>query len=419
MTARYRFYGWRISGALAITTLLSYGILFYGFGVVTKPMEAEFGWTRAQTSIAFSIATLVNGLAAMTAGRIVDRHGGRVMGVVGAVLGSGLLLAWASVESLAGLYVVFALLGLAWSCVFYDTAFAVIARWFRHDRTHATFLITLVAGFASTIFIPLITWLEGRYGWRSALRILAVALLVITAPIHAFVIRRDPADLGLRADGREEHVDGMRDEPSVTAALAHRSAVFWRLTIAFGIARFVATMMGAHLVPLLVERGHSGAFAAGVAGSVGPMQVLGRVVFLPASRRVSLAAMTVLSFGLFACGFAALSVADSDLMVVVFVVLYGAANGMTTMTRAGLVAELFGPRFYGRIGGTMTMVGSMLAVAAPFSAGWMRTRLGDYVWVLLSMVGLALLAGGLVIGIRRPEDVAVDGTVAMVDSPIR
>ena len=399
--SRYRYYGWRISGALAVTTLVSYGILFYGFGVLTKPMETEFGWTRAQTSIAFSIATLVNGLAAMLAGRVVDRHGGRAMGIIGALLGALMLWAWSTVESLTGLYIVFAFIGLAWSCLFYDTAFAIIARWFRHDRTHATFLVTMIAGFASTVFIPLITWLEGQYGWRTALRLLAAGLVVITVPIHAFVIRRDPADLGLITDGRVVlHAGVVVDEPSVTADIAHRSGAFWRITISFGMARFVATVMGAHLVPLLIERGHSGAFAAGVAGSVGPMQVLGRVVFLPASRRIPLVAMTVVTFGLFAGGFTALASSDRDMAVVLFVLLYGAANGMATMNRAGLVAELFGPRHYGRISATMTMVGSMLSVAAPFSSGWMRTRLGDYGWVLIGMVGMSVLAGALVIGLR-------------------
>jgi cyanate permease len=402
---RFAYYGWRISAGLAVTTLVSYGVLFYAFGVITKPMEAEFGWSRAQTSIAFSLATLVNGLCAVFAGRVVDRRGGRGMGVFGALLGASLLVAWSNVQSLAGLYVVFALLGLAWSCVFYETAFAVIARWFRRDRTAATFLVTMVAGLASTVFIPLITWLESDHGWRVALRLLAVGLVVITVPIHVLVVRRDPADLGLHVDGISSDLHAAREvESSVTAGAAQRSSLFWRITIAFGIARFLATVMSAHLVPLLIERGRSGAFAAGVAGSVGPMQVLGRVVFLPVSRRVDLRVMTLLTFVVFGAGFTALAVSSSGVGIVAFVILYGTANGMSTLNRAGLVADLFGPAHYGRISGTMAMVGSMLAVAAPFSTGWMRTSSGDYVAVLVGMVVLAAVAALLVLRVGKAPD---------------
>ena len=396
----FAFYGWRISWALAVTTLVSYGVLFYTFGVVTKPMEVEFGWTRSQTSIAMSLATLANGLTAVFAGRVVDRYGARWIGVVGCLAGGSLLFAWSDVQTLRGLYLVFTLLGIAWSAVFYEVAFAAIANWFRQDRARATFLVTMVAGFASTIFIPLTTSLVEDRGWRSALRMLGVSLVVITLPLHLFIVRKDPASMSLPVDGRELGVHA-HAESSVSAPVARSSGVFWRMAIAFGLARFLAAAIGSHTVPMLREAGHSASFAAAIAGSIGPIQVLGRVIFLPLSRRVRLQRLSVLTFALFFLGFASLWLGVAGAGVVWFVVFYGAANGAVTMNRATMTAEQFGPAAYGQISGAMALIGSVMAAIAPFGAGWIRTATGDYRWVVGGLAVSALVGGFVISGVKR------------------
>ena len=158
------YYGWRIAWALAITQTIGYGILYYGFGVLIKPMEAELGWSRAETSGAFSLALLVAGLCAIPVGRWVDRRGARGLMTAGSALGALLVLAWAHVQSLTALYLLATGLGLAMSAVLYEVAFTVTAVWFRRERPRAMLIITLVAGLASTIFIPLETWLIQSYG---------------------------------------------------------------------------------------------------------------------------------------------------------------------------------------------------------------------------------------------------------------
>ena len=77
------FYGWRIAGALAVTQTVGYGVLYYAFSVFALPMEAELGWSRAQTSGAYSLALLVSGVVAIPVGRYVDRHGARLLMTLG------------------------------------------------------------------------------------------------------------------------------------------------------------------------------------------------------------------------------------------------------------------------------------------------------------------------------------------------
>ncbi|MEZ4631457.1 MAG: MFS transporter [Deinococcales bacterium] len=178
------YYGWRIAWALAITQTVSFGTYFYAFSVFIKPMEAELLWTRAQTSGAFSVALLLSGLLALPIGRLVDKKGARGVMGVGSSLGTLLLIAWSYSQNLLSLYLVQAGLGIIMAMTLYEVAFTVIAVWFKQKRRQAMLIVTLVAGLASTIFIPLSSYLILTFGWREALRILALITGLITIPLH-------------------------------------------------------------------------------------------------------------------------------------------------------------------------------------------------------------------------------------------
>src|SRR5437867_7132441 len=93
-TRRKPFYGLAIVFALSLTETTSYGILYYAFSVFLPSIEKEMGWSRAQTTGAFSLALLLSGLAAIPAGRWLDRHGARVLMTLGSSLAAVLVLAW-------------------------------------------------------------------------------------------------------------------------------------------------------------------------------------------------------------------------------------------------------------------------------------------------------------------------------------
>src|SRR6195256_1168213 len=139
-------------------------------------MQAELGWSRGDMTGAFSLALLLAGLAAIPVGRWLDRHGPRLLMTLGSIAGSILVLAWSNVVSLGQLYLIWAAIGLTMSATLYDPAFATASRWFERQRVRALTLITLMAGFASTIFIPLAGWLVQAEGWRQSLVTLAIVL---------------------------------------------------------------------------------------------------------------------------------------------------------------------------------------------------------------------------------------------------
>src|SRR5690606_16815016 len=190
-------------------------------------------WTRAQASGAFSAALLLSGLVAAPVGRWVDARGGRLVMSVGSAAGVLLLLAWSFVTTLPALYAVQAGIGIVMGMVLYDVAFTVLATWFRRHRIRAMIIVTLLAGLASTIFIPVATALQEGFGWRIALRLLALLLAVTAVPLHALVLRDRPARLGLEPDGEETGSGDLLPEVSVNTGQAMRSRAFWWLSLAF------------------------------------------------------------------------------------------------------------------------------------------------------------------------------------------
>lgn len=387
------YYGWRIAWALAVTQTIGYGVLYYAFGVFVKPMENELGWSRAETALAFSLALLVEGLIAIPIGRWVDKHGARGLMTFGSILGSLLMLTWGYVDQLWQFYLLWIGIGVASSMVQYPVAFTVLAVWFRRDRSRAMLIVTLAAGLASTIFIPLCTWLVQTLGWREALPILALILAVGTVPLHFLVIRHRPQDIGLAPDGLP--LEGVGAAPAATH-LTHQAALktptFWWLALAFSFSSLIALAAAAHMVPLLLERGYSAALVAAAAGSIGVWQLAGRILYTPLSSRVSLFSLSAVFSGLHGLGIVCLLLLPGMLGLWVFAGLFGLANGSMSLAKAALVAETYGSKHYGSISGNLTLFTSFASMLAPLGAGLLHDWSGNYSLVLWILAGASLVS---------------------------
>ena len=407
------YYGWALVTVLGVTATVSYGILSYAFGVFIGPMGDELGWSKTEITGAFSLASIVAGLVALPVGRWVDQHGARAIMTAGSVLAALLLVWWAEVRTLAGFYALWALMGVASAAVLYEPAFAVVAWWFKARRGRALTLLTFLGGFASVIFVPLTTWLVAAHGWREALYWLAAIYAAATIPLHGLLLRRRPQDLGLEPDGgrtsaKPDAIGQARSrslEPSVPADIAVRGREFHWLTLAFALSTLATTAVSVHLVPLLLERGFSLAFAGGAMGLLGLMALPGRLIFTPLGSRWSRAAVTASIFTLQAVACVALLASRGPLAVWLFVALFGAGFGAITPARAALLAELYGPASYGRISGVLALVLALARAGAPVGASLVYTAGGGgaagYDVVAALLLVLTVGSAGAVLAIRR------------------
>lgn len=398
------YYGWYIAVTLAFTETISWGILYYAFTVFITPMEAELGWSRTELTAGFSLALLVMGGMAFLVGTWIDRHGSRFLMTLGSILASLLVLAWSQVTDVQMFYLIWAGIGVCGALVLYEPAFTVIAAWFIKRRSTALAIITFAAGFASTIFIPLTDALYQAFGWRSATFMLGILLAVTTIPVHAFILRRRPADLGLLPDGEPLTLEARPLPASLSLSDALHSRFFWLMTLAFGLASLAANAIRVHFIPFLIDSGVASGTAALASGSIGIMQVLGRVIFAPLDSRIPGKIMVAGVFALQGMGMFALLWGASPLTILLFVGIFGAAYGAITLARASIIAELFGSAHYGRISSVMALFLTFSGTAAPVGASWLYDYFGNYQPVLWGVLLLALIAAGIMVVAKQDTD---------------
>ena len=385
------YYGWIIVAALSVTETVTWGIIYYGFPVFLGAMEQDLGASRVAVTGAFSVGMGVAALLAIPVGRWLDRRGPRGVMTAGSCLAVVLTFLWARVGSLFALYALWLLMGVAMAATLYEPAFAAVVGWFRtRNRDRALLTVTLVAGLASTIFMPLEAWLLVRHGWRSAVVTLAVVLAVITVPIHALVLRA-PRPEPVARDGRPA-----APPTGVSLAEARRTVVFWVLTIAFVVSNFATISVTVHLIPYLAARGWSVTAAAAAVGWIGAMQLPGRVFFAPVAAWVGHRWVTAAVFLVQGLALAQLALVAQMPSVIPLIVMLGASNGMSTLARASTIAEIFGSRHYGSIAGAVALGANGARAIGPVGASLLFVALGAYERVFWVLAGaLAVVAVGV------------------------
>lgn len=373
--------------ALAATTTVGYGALFYAYGVLIVPMQEDLGWSRSFLTGAFSAALLTSALLTMVVGRWLDRHDPRPLFISGGIAAALLAGAWGASSDKAVFAAVWVLLGACQAVLFYEPAFTVLTKWLQGAARHrAVTSVTLLAGLASTIFGPLTEGLERWLGWRGAVFVLGGLLAAVTVPCFTFGLRSPPAP------------DGVEHEHSLPSE-AYASRQFWYLTTAYLLNAVTTFAMAVLLVPYLRDRGMGSGVAASALGAVGLVQVVGRSTFTRLSARVRAVELGTWILAAKAVGLTALLVIPGLPGLAVFVVVYGAANGIATLTRAMAIAELYGPTYYGSISSVVASVGAVAGALAPFAAAAAIEFVGDddpVLWGFVAVSALAAVASGRV-----------------------
>lgn len=401
---------WAFVSWLSFSVLVSYGTIFYAFALFVEPMGRELGWGKSELMAAYSLALGTSALFAVPVGRLIDRGHGRAVMTGGSVLAALLLVLWSRVESYAAFVLIWAALGLAMGCVFYEPSFAVLARRLGFLARRGITFMTLVAGFAGTVFIPLTHLLIEHLGWRNALLVLAALNLVICAAVHALAIPPALKPSPPLAGGEPRPLP-----PSARHVLLKAS--FWCFVASSILQGLIGSGLPIHLIPLLTEMGYSLDMAVFAFSLVGPAHVAGRIVMALGERAFGMKGTGIATLGLGILAFALLPLLPpGSWLVAVFAGLFGASNGMMTIVRALLPQELFGRESYGTVQGMIAMPVRLTTAAAPFLFGALWAWWGSYAAVMVLCLGMSLCSLGFFLvvlllqkGRENPENSLASG----------
>ncbi|GGL14220.1 MFS transporter [Deinococcus radiotolerans] len=367
---------------LALLCTVSYGALYYAQPLLAVATEHATGWTRVQTGLAFTAALLVSAVLAPRVGRHLDQRGGRHLLSGGALCGAAAFVILALTRDYGVFLCAWLLAGLAMTLTFYEAAFTVLGQHVAGARrTRATLTVTLVAGLASTIFVPLTTLLLDTAGLRGALFGLAGLLLAVAGLAWWKVPDREV-------------------EPASQATgpfTPDRAA--WQLAASLTLARIVTVGVGLQLAPLLLASGYRPGEAAALTGLLGLSALPGRVVFVPCLRWVGPVPLTITLMGLLAAG-TGLLLSGSTALKVTGIVLFGLASGALTLARSELLVRGYPSGLYGAVNGWLARPVNLAQALTPVLMGGLYLWTGGYRVSLLLLSGVGAVAAWLVSGVN-------------------
>ena len=402
---RYKnmYFGWKTVLAGAIISCWGYGCWYYGISALFTPLLAEYGWTRAQLSLAFSMRSIEGGLEGPFGGMLIDKYGERKVTIISTVIASIGLLSILFVKDIWQFILIWGfIVSLGFNLGLYDTVNSAVAKWFVRKRGKALSFVTLGGGLGGPIIVPVMAWFIINYGWRSALIFVAISMLIICLPLAWFWMKDGPPeDYGLLPDGdtviagksETEAVDNNYiEEYNFTPQEALRTRSFWMVLGAFVLSGGITAMVTLHQIPYLQDIGIDTMAAAGVLGLMATMSLPGRVVFAWLSDRWGERKTLMISYAMKTVALLIFITARGLPQILLFVIIYGIGYGGAIPVQTSLRASYFGRKAYATITGYITFFSAISNVAYPIFAGWTYDVSGSYTSAFTMITVLQVLA---------------------------
>ncbi|MDO3432114.1 arsenite efflux MFS transporter ArsK [Rhizobium sp. CBN3] len=362
--------------ALGLTQIIGYGTLYYSFSILAPGMAKDLGVTLEQVFGVFSVSLFVGGLSAPVIGKQMDRVGAATVLTLGSLLSALTLALCAWSPSVAVFALAIVLLEISSGMVQYQAAFAALVESDPRTAPRSITYLTLIGGFASTIFWPISAALMDYLSWREIYLMFAALNLFVCMPLHFWMMRKGKAAIASGTIRERERVIGAIPPEARRGAMVVVSS-------AFAILGFTLASILAHMVPMLGNLGLG--TASVVIGSLfGPAQILSRLINMIFGTRLSPPVLAVISAALMVTGIVILGVSGSWLPgAVAFAVCLGLGSGINSIAQGSLPLYLFGSDGYGAITGKMAAARLALGAAAPFVFAIAMEQIG---------IGLSLFA---------------------------
>jgi MFS family permease len=391
-----------------ITHAVNTGLSYFGMSAYFPSFEREFGWSRTAISGAFSLARIESGLLGPMEGYVTDRVGPQRMIFIGLFLCAGGFLALSLVDSLPMLYAVIVLGIVLGSSLGYNMPISVlIAKVFRERRSLAFGIFRMGPGISGPM-VPLVGWMIGLWGWRTAAVISGCVLLAIGFPL-ACVIRKiyTQEEAGIvslessEANSKDSPHSSIDPQFTLKQALRHRS--FWLLSVAMGMRHLVTEGVSVHFVILLVDRGWSTEAAStllGISALIGaPARIgMGWLGDLLDKRRLVMGLLLALSVSVWLMGYTAHAIVFTTCMII-----YSLAYGGLAALQEPIRADYFGTRAFATIQGMSRSVVTAGTFLGPIIAGFFYDVTKSYT-IAFGVFALVSLMATLFMFFAKPPE---------------
>ncbi len=391
------FYGYFVVATSLLIMSIMWGV-YYAFGVFFKPVLGEFGWTKAMTSGAFSLASIMNGSLVVAMGGLTDKFGPRmVMTICGFFLGLGFML-MSQISNLFELYLFYGILvGVGMSGSFIPLT-STVTRWFIKRRGLMTGIVAAGSGIGVLIGPPVASRLIPIYGWRMSYATLGIIAL-LGVILSAQFIKRDPAQVGQRPYGENQiEQEGLNPRlEGLSLKEAVYSTRFWVFSATGFCYGYCVFSIMVHMTPHAIESGISAFRAANILATTGGLAILGKVLLGRAGDVVGYRRTLILGFILMSVALIWLVPSKTGWRLFLIAGIFGFAYGGIAVSHSPLVAELFGLRSHGLIFGVFAISVSWGGAIGPLLSGYLfdvtqSYRMAFLLCAVISLIGILFAA---------------------------
>jgi OFA family oxalate/formate antiporter-like MFS transporter len=387
-------------GLMSSTTC---GMLLYAWSVFIRPLNAEFGWTRAEIAMAFAICCLVFGLMTFPAGRLSDKYGpSNVVMTGGIILGIGFVLS-GFIQSKIQLYITYGLIaGFGGGCI-YLPPIANAPKWWPDRRALATGFAVVGLGLGSFLMGPLATWIitNPEMGWRYVFWYCGIAMGIM-ALIAGFFLKAPPPGwkpAGWAPPAPAAGAAAQKATRDFTHEETTKDMKFWLLYLAYFCGSFAGLMVIGHLAGFGRDQGLTAMAAAGAVSSLAFSNAATRILsgwFVDVTFAVQAAAMVaIFQLGGSVYGLSAIAMLigwNYGAMFTLFPATCGQFYGMTAQgSNYGLLFTAWG----------------LAGFAGPWIGGYLKDSTGSYYAPFLIAAALCALGAVVLFTTKPPEKKSV------------
>jgi sugar phosphate permease len=396
-------YGWLVVFVIFLVLLTSAGIRNIP-GLIIKPLEAEFGWSRSETSFAIAVSILMYGLGGPFSGRLITRFGPMRL-LIGALTISALgtaSLIW--LQNLLQLSLIWGVLvGLATGVLAIPLGAAVANRWFAQRRGLVVGILGAGSSAGALIWVPVMMGMTQNFGWRSAM-LLGAALLLALVPMVFLIVRDSPKAVGIDPYGAENAPasDAVTDARTTPMSEALRTRDFWLLAGSFFVCGYTSNgLIGTHLIPHAVEHGFNENVAAGALALIGAFNVVGTVCSGYLTDRFNPRRLLATYYAFRAASLVLLPAVTTETGLVVFSVMFGLDYIATVPPTVALTADRFGRANLATVFGWISFSHMVGGAIASYASGVSRDLFGDYTLAFMVAAAFGFIAAALSLQISR------------------
>jgi MFS family permease len=386
------YYGYVIVLCSFCILILTHGTS-YSFGVFFKPLADDFGITRAVTSGAFSLYTLLSGFWGIVIGKLTDKFGARItVTICGFLLGSGYFL-MSQVSNIWQIYLYYTVITAIGMGGSWPSLISNVTKWFVEKRGLTIGIVASGGGLGLMLIPAFANLLISNYDWRFSYLVLGISAGCLIILLAQFLKHNSPEIRQLESSAQGSGINVHASEyQSLSYKEILKTSSFWLVCVIYFCTGMIQLSLMVHIVPHATDLGFSASDAAYILVLIGVGSISGRILVGTASDKIGARLSIFFTFVLVLAILLLLLVAKSLLLLYLFGLVFGIGYGGLFAVQTILAANLFGYTLLATVVGSITFAYTTGGTIGPIITGYIFDSFGNYQLAFIMYAMFAVIA---------------------------